>query len=166
MINQQIGKSNHLIEWRKMPAKFKKLTKTDGELPTIIKVWEESEEDLKKENVWVFNLVTDKRRNQDLSLLTAKGGPFTTADQVAKFMALEMDEVERNKRLYLEVRFARDTSVAFPKVADIFRLKKAYKNLDSEIYAANLKAYLDKLMCHVNMNMDDLDNAINKLIFE
>ena len=75
MNNQQIGKSNHLIEWRKMPAKFKKLTKTDGELPTIIKVWEESEEDLKKENLGVFNLVTDKRRNQDLSLLTVKSGP-------------------------------------------------------------------------------------------
>ena len=49
-----------------MPVKFKKLTKTDGELPAIVKVWEEKQEDLKKQGLWekeFTNLATNKRSN-------------------------------------------------------------------------------------------------------
>ena len=69
----------------------------------------------------------------------------------------------KNQRLYLEIRYARDTSIAFPKTSDIFKLKKNYKNLETSAYAANLKAYLDKLVCHVNMDMSDFDLAVQKL---
>ena len=78
-------------------------------------------------------------------------------------MKVEMDEKERNKRLYLEVRYARDTSIAFLKTSDIFNMKKNYKNFDSSIYAANLKAYLDKRVCHVNMDMADFVDAVKKV---
>ena len=70
---------------------------------------------------------------------------------------------DKNQRLYLEIRYARDTSIAFPKTSDIFKLKKNYKNLETSAYAANLKAYLDKLVCHVNMDMSDFDLAVQKL---
>ena len=53
--------------------------------------------------------------------------------------------------------------MAFPKSSDIFKLKKNYRNLESSMYAANLKAYLDKLVCHVNMDMTDFTEAVTKL---
>ena len=42
-------------------------------------------------------------------------------------------------------------------------MKKNYKNLDSSVYAANLKAYLDKLVCHVNMDKADFVDAVKKV---
>ena len=34
----------------------------------------------------IENLSVDRRKNQDLAVLTSQGGPFTTAEQVDKFM--------------------------------------------------------------------------------
>ena len=160
------GKGVDLIEGEEMPARFKKLTVTGGDLPLIMKEWEAKQAELKKEGMGdkeIQNLAVDKRRNADLSLLTAAGGPFTKSEQVDQFMKEVMEEKQRNQRLYIEVRYARDASVAFPKSSDIFKLKKNYRNLESSMYAANLKAYLDKLVCHVNMDMTDFTEAVTKL---
>ena len=160
------GKGVALIEGKEMPAKFKKLTVAGGDLPLIMKEWEAKQLELKKEGMGdkeIQNLAVDKRRNSDLSVLTKAGGPFTKAEQVDMFMEQVMEEKERNQRLYVEVRYARDSSVAFPKSSDIFRLKKNYKNMESSIYAANLKAYLNKLVCHVNMDIGDFMEAVKKI---
>ena len=160
------GKGVALIEGEKMPAKFKKLTGAGGDLPLILKEWETKQLELKKEGMGdkeIQNLAVDKRRNADLGLLTAAGGPFTKSEQVDNFMEQLMEEKERNKRLYLEVRYARDCSIAFPKTSDIFKLKKNYKNLESAVYATNLKTYLDKLVCHVQMDITDFIDAVNKM---
>ena len=74
-----------------------------------------------------------------------------------------MEDTEKNKRLSLEIRYARDTSEAFPKTSDLFKLKKNYRNLETLVYAANLKAYLGKLVCHVNMDMADFVDAVKKV---
>ena len=63
----------------------------------------------------------------------------------------------------MKVRHARDASIALPKDSSIFRLKKNYKNLESSVYAENLKAYLLKLTCHVNMDMKDFSDAVQSL---
>ena len=47
--------------------------------------------------------------------------------------------MKRIKKLYVEIRFARDSNITFPKNSDIFLLKRAYKNLPTETYAINLK---------------------------
>ena len=111
--------------------------------------------DLKKQGVGdteIQNPAVDKRRNSELAALAEAWGPFTKLEQVDNFMEWLMDDKEMNKRLYLEIRYARDSaSVAFPKTSDIFKLKKNYRNLESLVYAANFKAYLGKLVCHVNM---------------
>ena len=36
----------------------------------------------------------------------------------------DMKEGEKSMRLYLEVRYVKNSSVSFPKVSEIFRLKK------------------------------------------
>ena len=95
-----------LIEGEEMPARFRKLSGNDGKIPAILKEWETKQEELKKLGMGdkeIINLAVDKRRNADLAKLTAVGRLFTKAEQVDSFMTDEMDEKERNNRLYLEV---------------------------------------------------------------
>ncbi len=58
---------------------------------------------------------------------------------------------------------AKNSSVAFPKASEVFRLKKNYKNLSNDTYAKNLIAYLNKITCVVNMDMDDFKTALQML---
>ena len=75
----------------------------------------------------------------------------------------DLDDKEKGKRLYLEVRHAKNSSVSFPKVSELFRLKKNHKNLPNEIYVQNLKTYLKKISCHIDMDMDDFRKALDKM---
>ena len=51
----------------------------------------------------------------------------------------------------------------FQRTRDIFLLKKAYKNLQTETYAINLKTYFKKVHCHVDMSMSDFITALDTL---
>ena len=69
-------------------------------------------------------------------------------------------EEKKVDRLYLEVRYARDSCVSFPKNSDIFRLKKNYKKLDSKTYGDNLVIFLDKISYRKNVDMADFETAL------
>ena len=151
----------------KMESKFIKMTGKGGEVPAILEQWESKQKELRKlgmEQKEIANLSTDKQRNADLEKLAELGGPFTSAEKVENFMAREdLDDKEKGKRLYLEVRHAKNSSVSFPKVSELFRLKKNHKNLPNEIYVQNLKTYLKKISCHIDMDMDDFRKALEKI---
>ena len=83
----------------------------------------------------VANISLDKRRSGDLNVLESRGGPCTKPEEVGIPIADESISVKsKKKRLYLEVRYARDTSLSLTKNSDIFRLKRDYKNFASQIY--------------------------------
>ena len=67
------------------------------------------------------------------------------------------------KILYLEVRHAKNSSVSFSNVSEIFRLKKNHKTLPNEIYAKNLMAYQKRVSCHIDMDLGDFREAPKKL---
>ena len=161
------NKGQGLIQGLTMPAQFRKLVKKDEKVDHILKVWRESQEELVKEGLQekeVANVSTDKQRNSDLALLVKEGGPFTSPDMVQEYMARPgISEKDRNKRLYIEVRHAKNSSLSFPKQSEVFRLKKNYKNLDSEMYSKNLCVYLSKVTCNINMVHGDFTDAIQKL---
>ena len=69
----------------------------------------------------------------------------------------------RRARDYLEVRHAKNSSVSFPKVSEIFRLKKNHKTLPNEIHAKKLMAYLKRVSCHIGMDLGDFREAPKKL---
>ena len=74
----------------------------------------------------VANIAVDNRRNRDLISLSSEVDDFTANDLVS--------DAEKNKRLYLEIRYARDTALSVPKTSNIFRLKKRnYKILPTEV---------------------------------
>ena len=56
-------------------------------------------------------------------------------------MSEEIDEIERNARLYREIRYTKLSTSSMKRSSDVFRLKKDHITLDSEDYAHNLKAY-------------------------
>ena len=74
---------------------------------------------------------------------------------------LKSDDSNKVERLYIEMRYARDTSLSMPKNSDIFTLMKDHRRLSEETYATNLKLYLDNVVSIADVTMDDLDRAID-----
>ena len=109
-----------LTRGKDMPAEFRKLVKKDLKIDQILKTWDEKQKELVKEGLEekeAANLSTDKRRNCDFEMLVKQGGPFTSpATMVEEFMARPgLSDVDKNKRLYTEVRDAEKSSMSFPK---------------------------------------------------
>lgn len=158
------AKASNLMEGKQVTKDFKKMTKKGGAVPEIVKVWEEKQAELKRKGMdakEISNISVDKQRNADLNKLTEVGGPITTPEQVTQFMdRSDVDEKTKNTRLYLEVRFAKNSSLSLPKSSDIFRLKRKGKNLPSKEYSDNLSTYLSKITCTVNMEMKDFREAL------
>ena len=80
-----------------------------------------------------------------------------------RLMSSNIDEDTKVKRLYTEVRYARDTSLSMPKSSSLFRLKENYKNLNASTYQQNLKTYLSKIHCNIDVSWSNFDEAHGKL---
>ena len=76
------------------------------------------------------NRAVDQRRTANLQKLKTMGGPFSSSAQVKLFTTSDLFENKKVARLYLEVRFAMNLCMSFPKKSGIFRLKRNYRNLD------------------------------------
>ena len=77
----------------------------------------------------IESISSERRRVKDLDKLKKEGGPFTKPEEVEEFIASDLYEKEKQERLYIEVRFARDTTLSLPKKSELFRLKEKYKSL-------------------------------------
>lgn len=127
--------------------------------------WVESQQILKEKGMSekeLSNIAVDRRRMKDLQKLKAMGGPFTSATEVDRYVA-DGNAEEKVERLYLEVRYARDTSLTIPKASDIFRLMKDHKKLPAMTYVKNLKVFLDNVTTKSAVTLDDLTNAVSKM---
>ena len=158
------ARAAELIEGKEVTKEMKQVMKKGGAVPEILEAWEKKQSELKKqgmEDKEISNIAEDKRRISDLATLTGMGGPFTKSDQVQRFLEdPSLDDSLKNKRMYLEVRYAKLSSLSFPKSSDVFRLKKKGKNLSSAEYATNLTTYLGKVTCNVNMGFEDFQEAL------
>ena len=156
-----------LMVGKEVTPEMRKLVSKDGEIPQILSKWEEKQKQLQKKGMDdkdLANVAVDKQRNADLEKLVKLGGPFTSSDAVRKYLDNDsIDEKDKNQRMYIEIRYAKNTSLSFPKCSEIFKLKKKYKNLSTKEYCVNLMTYLDKVTCNVNMDFSDFKNALNRL---
>ena len=117
------------------------------------------------QNKEIANISVDKRRNKDLDSLKAFGGPFTNASEVDTYLErTDLEEVSKVSRLYIEVRYAQDTTLSIPKTSDIFRLLKDYKKLPLMAYANHLKLYLNNITSKADVSKDDFNAAMDALI--
>ena len=74
-----------------------------------------------------------------------------------------IDDNVKNSRMYREVRYVRMTSLTLKKNASVFRLKKAGKNLETQMYAENLMQYLDDSRNIRTVTIADLNDVLSKL---
>lgn len=163
--NHVIAKSSSLTAGKVPDNRFREMERKKV-LPGIVEAWDKRQSELSEKGLSekeLQNVSTDRRRNSDLHKLRNMGGPFTTAEEVKQFATSNVSEEEKVSRLYLEVRYARDSSISFPKNSDIFRLKRQFRNLDSKTYADNLVVFLDKITFQNNVEMKDFDEALRCL---
>jgi len=100
------GKGAKLIKGEVTEERFRKISGPEGEMSAIMKEWKEKQDALAEEGLdskTVVNLAAERQHNNDLKSLKAKGGPFTTAADVDSYMAGNISDLEKNKRLYMEV---------------------------------------------------------------
>ena len=73
----------------------------------------------------LINAEKESNKLKDLTYLKSQvpGGPFSTADEVRSYISLALEENEKNKRLYVEVRYARVSSSTLKETASMFCLK-------------------------------------------
>ena len=84
------------------------------------------------------NFHIESVKYKDLENLTNVGGPYTTSEEVQKYDREIEDSKEKNKHLYVEIRYAKTTSLRLKHTDPVFRLKHDTKNLHSSEYAENL----------------------------
>ena len=159
--------ASELMKGKSVTKDLKLMTRKGGALPEILAEWEKKQVELKKKGMdekKLSNVAQDKQRNGDLAKLTEQGGPFTKEEQVDDFLKrTDLEDAVKNKRLYIEVRFAKNSSLSYPKSSDIFRLKQKGKNLSTSEYAVNLSTYLNKITCNVDMQFSDFKEALMKI---
>lgn len=71
-------------------------------------------------------LVQKRKRIVSLQKLKEQGGPFTSAEEVDTYLS-DLDETnkkEKQKRMKLEISYARDTSTLLQKVDPLFKIRK------------------------------------------
>ena len=78
--------------------------------------------DEKREEAMVYEL----KKIASLQKLKEQGGPFTSAEEVDTYLS-DLDETnkkEKQKRMKLEISYARDTSTLLQKVDPLFKIRK------------------------------------------
>ena len=71
-------------------------------------------------------LIQERKRTAILQKLKEQGGPFTSAEEVDDYLA-DLDDLnmkEKQKRMKLEITYARDTSTLLPKADPLFKIRK------------------------------------------
>ena len=76
---------------------------------------------------------------------------------------MPLEENEKNKRLYVEVRYARVSSSTLKETASIFRLKRNCRNLATQEYADNLIKYMDDTESMNTLTLADLNTVLAQM---
>ena len=92
-------------------------------------------------------LAKESKKLDLLEKLKAEGGPFTTEYEVDHYMSLKKDKAKKQKRMKMEVQFARESSQYLPKTDPLFRIQitlpsKKRRDKTADEFAVALKALL------------------------
>ena len=159
------------LKERREPGSFRSyssIVRKGGRMPEIMLAWNRKQLELKKQGLQdkeIANVAVDRRRNKDLDALKVLGGPFTSAAAADEYISsTDIDEDTKVGHLYLEVRYARDTSLSLPKSSDLFRLMKNHRKLPINTYAVNLKMYLSNITSCAHVTLNDFSEAMDSIL--
>ena len=148
-----------------LKGKLKKIKDGNSkEIKDVMKQWSEKMAVSQKQGYNEKKLINVKKESNKLNNLThvksqVPPGPFRTADEAHNYIRLPLEENEKNKRLYVEVRYARVSSSSFRETASIFRLKQNGRNLTTQEYADNLIKYMDDTESMNTLTLADLNTV-------
>ena len=150
----------------KNSSDFRKYRKPAMEIKELKLQWNQKMKVLEKSvfsQKEIISTNTECQELDDLDFLRKQPhpGPFTTSEAVNSFMENEAEGKEKNKPMYIEVFFQRNTSQSLKKEAAVFRLKRNGKKLETSEYAANLSLYFDQ--SRSNLTLSDLKNILTEL---
>ena len=148
-----------------LKGKLKKIKDGNSkEIKDVMKQWNEKMAVLQKQGYDKKKLINAKKESNKLKDLTylksqVSPGPFTTADEVRSNIRLPLEENEKNKRLYVEVWYARVYSSTLKETASILRIKQNGRNLTTQEYADNLIKYMDDTESMNTLTLADLNTV-------
>ena len=159
-----LNKSFDLIEKRKL-GEYLNYRKPGQAISDLKKEWHEKMKLLENEafaDKDHANMHLDSVKYNDLEFLKSCGGPFTSAEEVEEYVP-QIYIQNMNKRLFIEVRYAKNTSLRLKHSDPVFRLRRNGKNLSNEEFAKNLVSYLGSARKTTTISPVDLENAISKI---
>ena len=104
-----------------------------------LKVHEES--GFSQKEIISTNIECQKLDDLDFLRKQTNPGPFTTSEAVTSFVENGSEGKEKNKWMYIEARFQKNTSQSIKKEAAIFHLKCNGKNFENDV---NLSLHFDQ----------------------
>lgn len=161
------NKSFDLVDQPECLSKYQSYRQASKDIKLLKVEWNEKlkkmEEigNLKKDTA---NTTMESKKYKDLEFLKQYDGPFTTAEGVKAYHNSVPESTEKNKRLKVEVRYAKNTSLSLKHTASVFKLEKNHKNLTSNQYVENLCQYLSDARSKTVLTADDLSFALTSLI--
>ena len=94
--------------------------------------WQEKIKDKLASGADIRQLVAQTKERKRLDILDElkeSGGPFTTAEEVQKFLEREgITEKDKQKRMKKEMRFARESSTTLPSADPLFKIQVTLTN--------------------------------------
>ena len=117
------------------------------------------------------NLKIEGRLIKQLAELKKQGGPFTDIDEIENYMNdTAVDEMTKSSLMKMEIQYARDTSISYPKSSRLFRIRasidgKKTWQLTAEEFAQNLSILLGKKIkaCDSQISISNFVDMIWKL---
>ena len=98
----------------------------------------------------IIGQIKERKRLDMMEALKINGGPFTDAGSVQNYLeSVEVGDKEKQSRLKLELRFARESSTTLPQADQVFRIQVTMPNKKRRDKTANefgesLMVYLGK----------------------
>ena len=85
----------------------------------------------------LLNIKMDLSKIKDLEYLKQQNpaGPFRSREEIENFMERVEESKQKNDRLYVEVRYARNTCLSMSNSEKFFKLRRYGKTLESLEYA-------------------------------
>ena len=164
-----LGRTKDLREGKE--SKFRTYKKEVEEKRRLEIEWQQKMKDKFSAGADEKQVVAQTKERKRLDMMEALkdvGGPFTNSDMVKEYVeAADLPEKTKQKRLKLEVQFARESSTTLPHVDPIFKIQvtlptKKRRDKTADEFAASLMAYLGKKSDKATMEYNMFKNSLEK----
>ena len=152
---------------------FKNYRKAAADIKKIRVEWNEKMKELEQKGFdakEALNLKKDASKLKDLEFLKNQDipGPFSSAEEVDKYLESPKSDKAKQDRLYKEVRYAKATCLSMntKSLNQFFKLRQKGKKLEFQAYSVCLKKYFDTSKSVKTVSLPEFKNALGELCDE